>query len=1106
MRLSFCPTLVSFPVRQAMSRVVFTALCVVFLLGSVGRTQTITATILGTVEDTTGAVIPGVTVEVRNTDTGVTRTVETDARGAYVAPLLPLGNYQVQASSTGFKVQIRTGITLTIGQAATIDLILEVGDVTESVTVTGEAPLVETSGMSTLGGLVTSQAVEDLPLNGRSFSQLAELTPGVVPNTQSGGEFLIGRATKLSVGGARGSMNTFLLDGTAIDNSYNSGPGGAKGFLLGVDTIREFKVLVNNYSAEYGKNAGGVINVVTLGGTNTFHGSIYEYLRNDKLDAKNFFDDATQPIPPFRRNQFGVAVGGPIRQDKLFFHVNYEGFRERLGISHASPVLTARAQQGFLEDEACPDGCGPGAAAGERFVGVDPKMRPYLDILPLPNSPRKLGPNVGEWLGGSSQPGTEDFISARLDYNISDNDAIFGRYTFSDSELLPPYLLPTFGADEGIRLHYLTLQHTHIFSPTLLNTARFGFARNARNMNSIQLEPLDPSLDFNDKFPFGVGGGLNIPALAAGIRGSPLENGVLNPIDSVLNNFEYANTIDWTIGRHTIKTGFKLSRLRNNNSIKVFPSWLYFFSNIENVLTANPLGFFGESLVSDTDRSLRHTMYGAFFQDDIRVLPNLSLSLGVRYENMRAPMETNGKLAHWYDLTEMEPTIAPNNGKGPYYEDFCTYCFAPRAGFSWDPTNSGRTSIRGGFGLFFDQLGPAHYTTGLPPKAGRKFVLFLAGLGVPGFPKADFPNETVPGISGPYQIESDLYNHMPYMMHFNLNIQRQLSNSMSFSIGYAGSNGVHLVIPVDAGSRPADRLEDGRWFNPADAMGNPLYPRLSPNIGESSIKETGAHSTYHGLILSFERRFSQGLAAQINYTFSKNIDDSSEEYTVTSRSSRKNVHNRHDFRSSRSTGTFSRKSIFNTNVAYDLPFGRDLDGAAGKLLGGWQISSIINAYSGFPVNVTMEFDTARSGTAPGVNTGHRPNLRPGFSNNPTSGVTAGCSGIPAGQKLQEPGRWFDPCAFEQQEPGFYGNTGRNTVVGPGLFTFDFAVSKSTPLTEQVRLEFESQFFNMFNRPNFDVPQTSVLGDATNNRLPNAGVIGGTATTSRQIQFALKVVF
>ena len=1083
MRFSFCPTLVSFSVQQAMNRVVFTALCVVFLLGSVGRTQTITATILGTVEDSTGAVIPGATVEVRNTDTGVTRTVEADARGNYVAPQLPLGNYQVQASSTGFKVQIRTGITLTVGQAATIDLVLEVGDVTESVTVTGEAPLVETTGMSTLGGLVTSQAVEDLPLNGRSFSQLATLQPGVVPNTQSGGEFVLGRSTKLSIGGARGSMNTYILDGTTIDDAFNSSPGGAKGFLLGVDTVREFQVLVNNYSAEYGKNAGGVINIVTQAGTNTLHGTIYEYLRNDKLDAKNFFDDPNQPIPPFRRNQFGAAVGGPIRQDKLFFHVNYEGFRERLGISHAVPVLDEQAQQGFL----------PNLDTGElEFVGIDDKVRPYLNVLPLPNSARKLGPGVGEWLGSSSQPGTEDFISGRLDYNISDNDSIFGRYTFSDSELLPPTLLPKFGGEENIRLHYVTLQYTHIFSPTVLNTARFGLARNDRKQRAVQLEPLDPSLDFNDRWPFGAGGGIGVAELAAGISGEPLATNVLTPIVLVKNNFEYADTIDWTAGRHTIKTGVKISRVQYNNDLQVFPSWLYVFLSLRDLFQAKPLLIFGESLDSDTMRGLRQTMYAGFFQDDIKLRPNFSLSLGVRYENMRGPVEVNGKLSHWYDVTQPEPTLV---GKGPIFEDVCTACFAPRVGFAWDPTGGGKTSIRGGFGMFFDQLGTQHYSTGQPPFTSRRFELF-----------PDFPNEKITGSRPPFQVESQTFNHAPYMMHYNFNIQRQLGQNMQFSIGYAGSSGVDLIIPVDPGSAEGVVLPDGRRFFPEGSQ------RISPTIGESSFKTTGSHSTYHGLILSFEQRFSQGLATQINYTFSKNIDDSSEETAITNRNSRKNTQNRHDFRSGRGTGSFSRKNIFNTNVAYELPFGpgkpfgSNLTGVAAKLLGGWQISSIINAYSGFPVNVTMEFDRARSGTQPGVNTGHRPDLRPGFSNNPTSGVTAGCPGIEAGQKLQDPGRWFDPCAFQLQEAGFYGNVGRNTAVGPGLFSFDFSVSKKTSLTERVSLEFESQFFNLLNHTNFDVPQTSVLGDASGRRLANAGVITGTATTSRQIQFALKLVF
>ncbi|MBI2819350.1 MAG: TonB-dependent receptor, partial [Acidobacteria bacterium] len=744
-------------------RVLITGVLLLGYLVQGALTQTVTGTILGTVKDTSGALVPDASVEIRNTETGATRVVQTDERGAYRALRLSPGNYQVQVSKPGFKVQLRTGITLSVAQEATIDVTLEVGEVTETVTVSAEAPLVETAGSATVSGLVTNEGIQDLPLNGRSFEQLAILQPGVVANTQSGGDFFGGRTLKISVGGARGSQNTYLLDGTTIDNVWNSTPGSATGLMLGVETIREFRVLVNNYSAEYGKNAGGVVNIVTLSGTNTLHGTLYEFLRNSALDAKNFFDDPKQPIPPFKRNQFGASVGGPIQRDKFFFHANYEGVRDRKGLTHAAAVLDEQAQKGFLPD--------PSDPSKLINVGIDPRVQPYVKLLPLPNG-RTFGNGVAEWLGTSTQPASEDYFSGRLDYTISENDSIFGRYTFDDGGTTRVGALPILGSVEASRSHYATIQETHVFSPSLLSTFRIGFARNWLSLQPVQLVPLSPSLNFRSGRPFGAAGGIVVPALSAGLRGDPLSNCLVCPLVPVLNNFEWAGTVDWIKGRHTIKAGGQISRLQFNTTEFVAASWQYFFPSITSWFQAQPLFILGSPVESDPVRGLRQTMYAGFLQDEIQVWPNFNLSLGLRYENMRAPMEVNGKGSRWVHPTDLAPT---EFGKEAIYDDFTKFGFSPRIGISWDPFGTGTTAVRAGFGLFYDHLGPL-YNSAVPvePPFGQ-FSLKL-------FPS--FPNETI-ALGPPYFLESIAPTHSPYVMHFNLNVQRQISRDMEFTVGYA---------------------------------------------------------------------------------------------------------------------------------------------------------------------------------------------------------------------------------------------------------------------------------------------------------------------------------
>ena len=460
-------------------------LCSLVLSGAMARGQVTTGTISGAVRDQSGAVLPGAGVTIRNVETGITRRIAADEQGRYRVPQLPLGNYEVEAEASGFSTEVRQGITLTIGREAVVDFSLNVGQVAERVVVEGEAPLVQTT-TSEMGALVDNKKIRDLPLNGRSFEQLALLQPGVVVYAVASRELQFGSGVKFSVSGSRAYSNLFLLDGTDINDQADFTPGSAAGVVLGVETLREFSVLTNTYSAEYGRKAGGIINAVTKSGGNEIHGNAFYFHRNDNFDARNFFNTVSFAKPEFKRNQFGGTAGGPIRKDHTFFFGGYEGLRERLGLSNLTVVPTAPVHQGLVQNR----------TTGQfENVGVDPRVRPYVDLFPLPNG-RDFGDGTADFFSSPSKPTREDNFSVRLDHQISENDSLFGRYTFDDAEVFIPEKIPTFGTGLVSRYQYVTVEEKHIFSPSVLNVLRLGYNRSFSDTGALQTIGPTPNLAF----------------------------------------------------------------------------------------------------------------------------------------------------------------------------------------------------------------------------------------------------------------------------------------------------------------------------------------------------------------------------------------------------------------------------------------------------------------------------------------------------------------------------------------------------------------------------------------------------------------------------------
>ncbi len=1033
--------------------------------------QTITGTISGTVKDQAGAVLPGVTITVTNLETGIARTTTTDSDGRYHVPQLSLGEYQVQAELEGFKTEVRTGIKLTVGREAIVDFTLQVGQITEQVTVRGEAPLVERTTAS-IAWLVDDMKIRDLPLNGRSVEQLVLLQPGVNVIATASRNFFAGRTVKISSSGTRQDMNLFLLDGTDINDFRNRTPGSVAGTLLGVETIREFKVLTNAYTAEVGKVAGAVVNAVTKSGTNELHGSVFEFHRNSALDARNFFDARK---PPFIRNQFGWTLGGPIMENRSFFFGAYEGLRERLGVTQVGIVPDENARQGLL-----PDPENPGQL---KNVGVDPAIKPYLDLFPLPNG-RNFGNGTAEWLGSTPQPQREDFFQIRIDHQFSASDSFFARYTFDDAEGDRPRPdLPLITMAERSRNQYVTVEYDRTMSAALLNTFRFGFNRSFSFSENAPRVNIPPALSFLPGKPFFRSGGIIIPGAV-----SPLIGFIIDPIRDVLNLYEWSDDLTYTRGPHSIKGGVNVKHLRFNTLFSFNDSGVYVFpsspvcpqSPLECFLTNRPTLFLGPLPGSDNDRSIRESMFGFYIQDDYQASSRLTLNLGLRYEFTTKPKDIFGEATNTYD--RQGEAI-----QGEFYlnRNISLHSFAPRFGFAWDPLGRGKTSIRGGFGIYFQQITPFDL---FGPIGGGAPVRKLATLIAPPFPDIvpaleEAAARGVPLINFPAPL-----TNTPYVMRWSLDLQWEFAPDTVFSVGYAGSRGVHLLRVFNGNTAFPEFLPDGRKFWPEGGS------RRNPRFGASRWTVSDANSFYHGLILSLNKRLSRGLQFQVSYTVQKSIDDTSSLFASDSTGENVVSIDPDDRRLNRGLSSFDVRQVLVFNYTYDLPLGRNSEGVARKLLAGWQINGITTIQSGSPFTVELTFNRSRNGGAPGIfsDLSERPDLRPGFSNNPILGG---------------PDQYLDRRAFALQPAGFLGNLGRNTLIGPGLVNVDFSLVKKTTIRERVDVQFRTEFFNLLNRANFDLPiRTIPAFDAQGLPAGPLGRITRTRTAARQIQFGLKILF
>lgn len=1003
------------------------------LIAPAAWAQTTSGSLVGVVKDSTGAVLPGVTVTARHAEMGVVYTRTTNEDGGYRIPEVPLGTYEVTAALDGFRTDVRRGVAVTLGGEALLNFTLELGTLTEDVVVTGAATLVDVTH-SGVTSLVDTRQIQELPLNGRDFSQLTLLQPGIVSVPTAGRTLSRGMGTQVSVAGARANQISYLLDGTDINDQGNQSPGSAAGGMLGVDSIREFQVLTNTYSAEYGRSAGGVVSAVTRSGSNVIHGGTFEFFRHDALDAKNYFDPADEPIPPFTRHQYGFNVGGPIRQNRTFFFGAFEGLHQDKGLTMVARV--------------------PSRAVRAR-TDVNPIVRPYLELYPLPNGGESG--QSGLFLTSDNEPAREQYVVGKVDHTFSSADSGFIRYTFDNASVLTPRDIPIFSVDRRTRNQYLALEERHIFSNLLLNVFRGGFNRTYQATENIDNVSVPSALDF---IPDRGMGALDVTGWTQIGSDSNAPNYV------ALNTIQLSDSLTWQTRRHALKFGTNWTYWIKDELATFTYAGRFAFTSVENFLANRANTFEGGVPGLSQDRYWRQHLFGFYVQDDITVSSRLTLNAGVRYEFITTPKEKYDRVANLRTLSDRGTTVGY-----PLFENPSLGNVAPRGGFAWNVTGDGKTSVRGGAGLFYEPILANYYRT-------------LGNANPPFFRQANVANPTFPhALATPDPrlrldlLQYDLKN--PYSVQFNATLQREVLPQVVVTAGYIGSRGHNLIRNVEANQAVAQVLADGRYFFPVGSL------RRNPAFQSIRVRRSDGSSSYNGMILGVSKRFALGLQFQGSYTYGKAVDDGSIAVGSNDLSNGFQPRYADDRDDNRGLADFDIRHNFVFNYSYEVP-GADA-GGAGWLLRGWQVAGIVTLRSGVPFTPVLGFDRARALPRSG-GAGQRPDMNPAFRGD---------------VMLGRPERYFDPNAFALPEAGFFGALGRNTFVGPGFATWDASVFRNIQMSG-VRLQLRLEVFNLLNRANFGLPETTVF--SASGLLPTAGEITETVGTSRQIQLGVKVEF
>ena len=1046
------------------------ALCL--LLSATASAQS-TATLQGTITDQQGAVVPNAKVIAHNNATGLERTAQTDADGNYQIAALPPGVYHVEVQAQGFQGQSVGELNVDVARTVVQNFQLGIGQVTQSVTVTSDTPVVETATTS-VGTVINQRTVQEIPLNGRHFVDLGLLLPGSVTPPQNGfltaplrgqGSFAINTA------GNREDTVNFQINGVNLNDMVQN----QITFQPSINTVQEFKADNSTFSAEYGRNSGAVVNIATRSGTNDFHGELFEFLRNDALDARNFFDITK---PPFKRNQFGAAIGGPLpipdfRKDptgtfhlgrnKAFFFFSYEGLRQRQGLTLLSDV----------------------PSDAQRAAATNPVSQRLIALIPRANTTGPTG--SPRFAGSATAPVNIDQETVDISYNINTDNRLHAYYAvqrdFRGEPTLQGNSIPGFGDHRASRRQIFTLNETHTFGPAVVNEARFGFNRiHITFTPNALLNPAD--FGIND----GINDNIGLPQIS--ITGTTLNFGGPGgfPQGRGDTTFVFSDTLNYLRGNHSFKFGGEFRRFLNNN-FNSDPGTIT-FSNINNFLNGTINAF--AATIGTVTSSISQGALGLFAMDNWKVRKNLTLELGFRYDWNMSPTERFNRFVNFVPASDS--LVQVNNGIAPVYSTNARN-FQPRVGFAWDPWGDGKTSVRAAYAVLVDQP-ITNLVTGLasnPP--------FANPVALPANTTATFA--TLATIAAPGTTLSpsatDLGFDNAYVQSWNVNVQREVAHGLGVTVGYVGSKGSHLRLSrninqiLPTGVRPFVRV----------SASSPISPNV-PLLNITEREGTG-NSSYNALWVTAEKRLSRGLQFNASYTFSKSIDYNSQS------SQGVTLQDSYNLRGDRGLSDFDARHRFVVSSLYELPF------HGNRLKEGWEFTVINQAQSGNPVNLLAGNAAAIAGGAGAAN-----------ANSLTGLATLRPDQIGAITYVHTPNQWFVNTVCDPRPGGscpsgsafalpvsvvgsrtvyHFGSLGRNVIIGPTFNNTDFSLIKSTRLTESVRVQFRAEVFDIFNHANFGQPgRTAQPGSTSFGVITNTRFATGDSGSSRQIQFALKLLF
>ena len=1100
--------------------------------------QEISASIRGTITDASGAIVSGTRVTAIQSETGLQRSTSSDSQGAYVLVELPVGHYRLEAQAKGFKKYVQEGISLDVNQTATVAIHLTVGTATQQVEVRADALIIESTSTS-LGKTVGEREVLDLPLNGRHFTQLGLLQPGVVPITpgleEAGGTTREGQA--YAVNGQRPESNNFLIDGA---DNFNTVDGG---FVLEppVDAISEFRILTHTANAEFGHSTGSTTNIVTRSGTNILHGSAWEFLRNNAMDAKSFFADSVEPL---KRNQFGGTFGGPIKKDKTFFFLYYEGLRNRQGETTRTTVPSDAERggnfadlcsgnngmfnsQGLCIDHSTGKVSQNGGQLFNFFVPPNSPPQPLpFNQLPFINSiSQNLLPfyphaNSGAFtfVGTQTLTGDTDQFGVRLDHYLTERDALNFRYSFGQRNQTDPLStaganVPGFPVGEDQRDQNFVAQETHTFTPAVVGIFRVSYLRNKFL--------LDEHLNHSDPASLGF---TYAPTLQAAI-GPPfvqvsgyasIGDPITGPRNTYQNSYDFSGSLTWVRGRHQLKFGGGYQYEQINVLQGIATNGFFVFAtfpvnnSFASFLFGQPVFFLQGG--GDFSRGLRGHALNVYAQDTWKVTPHLTVNYGLRYEVPSPYTEIHNRQNLW--IPGRQSTVFPTAPAGLLYPGDKgvpggllpteRHAFAPRLGLAWDVTGTGRWLVTAAYGVFYDpyytgQGGPLQTPISAPP------YLQTPQISIPNF--ADPYNGKNP-FNGSFAQPMTLLTldpnlRLPYAQDWNLNVQRALGNDWLLEVGYIGTKGTKLPRFIEANPTVYDpnltpvqnsNLADQRRLHSGCTVQVPA-PCTYSSVG---LISGIADSTYHALQGSLRKRFSHGLSMLASYTFSKTLDDAST-FNITGSASQSVAgendlaQNPFNLKAEHGRSMFDARHRLVVSYQWNLPWFNHPENWYGYILGDWQVNGITTLMSNTPFTVYDSSNPSVQGSAPEISGFF--SSRPNLIDNPNSGA---CQQNGVAVPVRTPGCWFNTSAFQQAQPGQFGNVGRNSLKGPAFQQWDFSAIKTIAIHEAASLQFRAEFFNIFNNVNFRLPNNDINS-------PNFAQIQA-AQPGRVVQLALKFQF